>query len=152
MLAPCRPTSGTKEINQLPPWAHRVDNSGSSFANNINPQGTVVVGQAETDAGFMQAFIWQKGDMHISNLGTLKADGTGTSTANAVSDDGKVVAGTSSADSGNTHAAIWKISYANPEPEEKPGINPEPEEKPDTSAEKTPGTTPEYKPGTTRNL
>ena len=127
----------------------RVDNSGSSFANNINPQGTVVVGQAETDAGFMQAFIWQKGDMHISNLGTLKADGTGTSTANAVSDDGKVVAGTSSADSGNTHAAIWKISYANPEPEEKPGINPEPEEKPDTSAEKTPGTTPEYKPGTT---
>ena len=65
----------------------------SSFANGVNANGRVVVGEATGATGVSQAFRWTAASGMVG-LGFLP--GRGFSTANGVNADGKVVVGFSS--------------------------------------------------------
>ncbi|MBV2336242.1 autotransporter domain-containing protein [Escherichia coli] len=78
-----------------------------SNANGVSADGKVVVGGAETDSGYTNAFVWREGDTKMTGLGTLKADNSGNSSAYEVSADGKVVVGYADTDSGS-EAFVWR--------------------------------------------
>ncbi len=92
-------TSITQDLGTL-----KADNSGSSHASAVSADGRVVVGYAETDLGYYQAFRHNEGDIKMTNLGTLKADNSGSSIAFAVSADGRVVVGHAETDLGSPQA------------------------------------------------
>jgi probable HAF family extracellular repeat protein len=77
----------------------------ASFGNGVSNDGSVVVGQSETNLLVTHAFRWTAGGM--LDLGVLPGGGD-YSTANAVNADGSVVVGTSSTtDDVNVHAFRW---------------------------------------------
>ncbi|ELV7319799.1 autotransporter domain-containing protein [Escherichia coli] len=86
----------------------RPGNGGYSEAYGVSADGKVVVGTAQTDSGFANAFVWREGDTKMTGLGTLKADNSWNSWAYGVSADGKVVVGASSTDSGFVNAFVWR--------------------------------------------
>ncbi|WP_438319961.1 autotransporter domain-containing protein [Edwardsiella tarda] len=71
----------------------KTDNTGNSSAEALSSDGKVVAGDASTDVGRDQAFIWHDGDTKLTGLGTLNRDNTGRSWTKAISADGKVVVG-----------------------------------------------------------
>lgn len=77
-----------------------VGGKGDAVANDVNIDGTVVVGMADI-AGGSVAFRWEAGVM--VSLGTL---GKGDSEATGVSADGSIVVGTSGSGA-NEEAFIW---------------------------------------------
>jgi probable HAF family extracellular repeat protein len=77
-----------------------VGGKGSAVANDVNIDGTVVVGWADI-AGGSEAFRWEAGVM--VSLGTI---GSGNSEATGVSADGSIVVGTSG-NGANEEAFIW---------------------------------------------
>lgn len=91
------------------------DQTGFSWARDVNADGTVIVGESTTDTGDVQAFRWiEDGDDGVSanpemqGLGTLRTDGTGFSRAYSVSDDGAIVVGEAETDDGSRRAFIWR--------------------------------------------
>jgi len=78
----------------------------TSVANDINADGSVIVGKAQQADGADRAFLWTDAT-GMTSLGVLS--GTTSSEATGVSDDGNTVVGTS----GN-RAFIWNESFVLP--------------------------------------
>ncbi|KYP86895.1 hypothetical protein WB60_13400, partial [bacteria symbiont BFo2 of Frankliniella occidentalis] len=74
------------------------NNSGNSTAFDTSADGSIVVGNSETNNSDRQAFIWTKKDGMIG-LGTLRNDNSGSSTAEAITPDGKIIVGLAAYDS-----------------------------------------------------
>jgi len=105
-------SAGNPEMQDL--GSLRTDNGGLADTQAVNPDGDVVVGIAENDAGSFLAYRWTEGGVdgpasnpEMQSLGTLTSDGSGFSWAYGVNDDGTVVVGYSSIDSGDTQAFRW---------------------------------------------
>ena len=89
----------------------RNDNSGYSNAMAINSDGSMVVGEANSDNNVGRATVWSGSNWGTkTDLGTLKSDNSGWSSAYAISQDGSVVAGHAHNDNGYSHAAVWSGS------------------------------------------
>ena len=89
----------------------RNDNSGYSNAMAINSDGSMVVGEANSDNNVGRATVWSGSNWGTkTDLGTLKSDNSGWSSAYAISQDGSVVAGHAHNDNGFNHAAVWSGS------------------------------------------
>ena len=92
------------ELQQF--WLSTLHSSwcpGIAAAKAVSMDGSTLVGESTTDAGYWRAFLYRN---TIVNLGSL--DGT-ASTANDVNQDGSVVVGSSSAGR-NTRAFAWTSS------------------------------------------
>lgn len=83
----------------------RSDGTGFSDAYAVSDDGTVVVGDASSDNGIIEAFRWSQSE-GMQGLGDLPG-GTFNSNAFGVSADGSVVVGSSEAENGRDLAFIW---------------------------------------------
>ena len=90
----------------------KVDNSGSSLAQAVSSDGSVVVGAADNDVGSAyRATVWSGSNWGTkTDLGTLEVDNSGSSWARAVSSDGSVVGGSADNDNGESRATVWSGS------------------------------------------
>lgn len=91
----------------------KSDNSGGSYANAVNSDGSTVVGYADDGVGTysVRATVWSGSNWGTkTDLGTLKVDNSGSSWAQAVSSDGSVVAGAADNDNGPYRATVWSGS------------------------------------------
>ena len=103
--------SGSGWANKTDLGTLKADNSGSSEANAVSGDGSLVFGQADNDNGEMHATAWSgSGWTTKTDLGTLKSDNSGNSYANAASGDGSVVGGYADNDNGDYRATIWSGS------------------------------------------
>jgi probable HAF family extracellular repeat protein len=105
-------SAGNPEMQDL--GSLRTDNGGLADTQAVNPDGDVVVGIAENDAGSFLAYRWTEGGVdgpasnpEMQSLGTLTSDGSGFSWAFGINDDGAVVVGYGTTDSGDTQAFRW---------------------------------------------
>ena len=89
----------------------KVDNSGSSWAEAVSSDGSVVAGAAENDNGPYRATVWSGSNWGTkTDLGTLSSGNSGTSYVQAVSRDGSVVAGYADNNSNEKRAVVWSGS------------------------------------------
>mgnify|MGYP001687386399 CR=1 FL=1 len=87
----------------------KADNSGWSTARAVNRDGSVVVGDSQSDIiSITRAAVWSgSGWTTKIDLGTLSSDNSGNSVANAVSGDGSVIAGSAMNDDRIYRAIVW---------------------------------------------
>ena len=85
----------------------RAGNSGSSHANAISADGSVIVGRSDTNDNAKHAFRWMDNGKGMQDLGTLRADNSGSSTATAISADSTVIIGQSHTDDNAKRAFRW---------------------------------------------
>jgi probable HAF family extracellular repeat protein len=76
-----------------------------ALAQGISADGSVIVGQSDTDDGY-EGFRWTSGGGMVA-LGVLPGASTANSNANAISRDGAVIVGSSSNSTGGTRAVKW---------------------------------------------
>ena len=89
----------------------KVDNSGSSWAEAVSSDGSVVAGAADNDNGPYRATVWSGSNWGTkTDLGTLSNGNSGTSYVQAVSRDGSVVAGYADNNSNEKRAVVWSGS------------------------------------------
>ena len=89
----------------------KVDNSGSSWAEAVSSDGSVVAGAADNDNGPYRATVWSGSNWGTKTaLGTLSSGNSGTSYVQAVSRDGSVVAGYADNNSNEKRAVVWSGS------------------------------------------
>ena len=89
----------------------KVDNSGSSWAEAVSSDGSVVAGAADNDNGPYRATVWSGSNWGTkTDLGTLSSGNSGTSYVQAVSRDGSVVAGYADNNSNEKRAVVWSGS------------------------------------------
>ena len=91
----------------------RSDNSGMSYANAVNGDGSVVVGSSgiDIDNDYTHAIVWSgSGWTTKTDLGTLRSDNSWNSHAVAVSSDGSLLFGDAHNDNGEKRATVWSGS------------------------------------------
>ena len=86
----------------------RADNRRWSYARAVSADGSVIVGDAETDDGHSRAFRWRYEDGGMLDLGSLRADNQRWSYAYAVSADGSVIVGNADTGGGHSRAFRWR--------------------------------------------
>lgn len=84
-------------------WLGQINNSGSTYGNNLSPGGEFAVGRGTPGSGFSRAFLWSSGKGML-DLGTLGGD---ESEALDVSADGSKVVGWAEDSARIKKAFIW---------------------------------------------
>ena len=93
----------------------KVDNSGSSWAQAVSSDGSVVAGEADNDNGERRATVWSGSNWSTkTDLGTLKTDNSGDSQIRGISSDGSIVVGEAESDDINldhyVRPTVWSGS------------------------------------------
>lgn len=103
--------SGSNWASQTDLGTLKADNSGYSYANATNRDGSVVVGSA-TDGNDQRATVWSGSNWGTkTDLGTLRSDNLGGSVAVATNRDGSVVVGSAESNDNNAgRATVWSGS------------------------------------------
>ena len=105
----------------------RSDDSGSSVAQAISADGTVVVGASRFDDSEYNshAVLWLNTEGRWGKGIDLTPDSVGHSSANSISNDKSVVAGTfgTNYSSGAQHAMLWKLNWKQETPEVVKGVD-----------------------------
>lgn len=86
----------------------RSDNTGRSWANDVNDSGQVV-GSAYIDDSFRHAYVWDPTIGEKIDLGTFREENAGYSDANAINESGQIVGTASIETSVYQHAALWDL-------------------------------------------